>query len=117
MYHWWYPGWYNEPTYLGRSGSGGGRHPDRDTPEPYAGALPANPDRRLERIVATSLFDDAAVTGGHIDLSVQNGVVIVEGTVDSEAVRSAVVARAWSVAGVVDVCNALTVDRRRRRRR
>ncbi|WP_199516639.1 BON domain-containing protein [Nucisporomicrobium flavum] len=105
MYSWWYPDWYNGQSYVGRS---------RPDGEPEAGRDVTDPQKRLARAVAEALFDDAAVTGGQFDLSVQNGVVILDGEADTEASRSAAVARAWSVPGVRDVCNALAVKKRRR---
>ncbi|WP_158277882.1 BON domain-containing protein [Pseudosporangium ferrugineum] len=72
-------------------------------------------DHLILRAVADALFTDPEVTGGHINLGVQNGVVILDGDVDSEPTRSAAAACAWTVEGVTDVCNALTVTKRRRR--
>jgi osmotically-inducible protein OsmY len=72
-------------------------------------------DDRLALAVSDALFDDEAVTGGHIDIRVQNAVVILDGRTDTEDARVAAVARAWSVIGVADVCDALSVHRRRRR--
>ncbi|MEU4214149.1 BON domain-containing protein [Actinoplanes sp. NPDC026623] len=106
MSYWWYPDWYNGQSYLGRS---------RPAGEPDGGRDVTDPQKRLARAVAEAFFDDAAVTGGQFDLSVQNGVVILDGVADTEASRSAAVVRAWSVPGVRDVCNALTVKKHRRR--
>ncbi|GGK99857.1 BON domain-containing protein [Mangrovihabitans endophyticus] len=66
-------------------------------------------DERLVDEVAAGLVDDVAVTGGQLHLCVQNGVVILDGTVQSESVRAAAVARAWATPGVMDVCDALVV--------
>jgi osmotically-inducible protein OsmY len=114
MYYWWYPDWNNGRAYPGRSPESAECGQD----QPVSGhEIEADGDRRLERAVASALLHDPAVRGGHIDLSVQNGVVILDGEVDSESVRSAAGTRAWSVAGVMDVCDALTVKKRRFRLR
>lgn len=112
MYYWWYPGLHTDFGSGRRSGPAAGAH----GPSSEGATSPADPDRRLERAVAAALLADAAVTGGNVDLSAQNGVVMLDGEVDSEAARSAAVARTWCVAGVTDVCNALTVRRRCPRR-
>ncbi|MEU8659755.1 BON domain-containing protein [Actinoplanes philippinensis] len=63
--------------------------------------------------VAEALLADAAVTGGHLDLRIQNGVVILDGEVDTDDTRAAVTDRVWSIPGVADVCDALRVTGRR----
>ncbi|AGL16432.1 BON domain-containing protein [Actinoplanes sp. N902-109] len=112
MYYWWYADWYDGLSYQGRSGAPGATHRDGNAGEAQA----LTPDRRLLQAVADALFDEAAVAGGTIDVSVQNGVVILDGEVCSEATRRAAVATAWSVPGVRDVCAVLDVSRKRRRR-
>ncbi|MEV4703172.1 BON domain-containing protein [Actinoplanes sp. NPDC049316] len=111
MYYWWYTDWYNGPMYAPRPARGD----DRASARRRAGTSMSDRDERILRAVADALFDDPEVTGGHIDLNVQNGVVIIDGDADSEPTRSAVVAAVWRIEGVTDVCNALTVRKRRRR--
>ena len=43
-------------------------------------------------------------------VTVQNGVVILEGYADTTRTRSAAGRRAWATPGVYDVCNLLAVD-------
>lgn len=117
MYFWWYPDWYNGAAYRAetRQVNAGGRDHDRAG---SGGERPApSRDQQLTWAVADALVDDPTVTGGRIDLSVQNGVVILDGEADTEDTQCAAVARAWSVPGVRDVCNALTVVQRQSRRR
>ena len=66
-------------------------------------------DELLVHLVAEGLVADRAVRGRLIDVTVQNGVVIMEGEVASIEARAAAGRRAWSVPGVHDVCNRLTV--------
>ncbi|MGA5298933.1 BON domain-containing protein [Nucisporomicrobium flavum] len=95
---WWYTDWYNGAPY------------SRQFPAAHGNGARTR-DERLARAVADAVLADPVVTGGRIDLGVQNGVVILDGDVDTEASRRAVVALAWSVPGVTDVCNALAVRR------
>jgi osmotically-inducible protein OsmY len=103
MYFWWFTGLPTPPF------------------RPWA--MPENPGRRpcgqggadhwLLRTVAEALLADPAVTGGHLDLRIQNGVVILDGEVDTADTSAAVTQRVWSIPGVADVCNALRVTGRR----
>ncbi|MEV4704328.1 BON domain-containing protein [Actinoplanes sp. NPDC049316] len=105
MYPWWYTDWYNGASYPRRPQAA-------DEQRGSARAdTPRTRDERLARAVADAVLADPVVTGGRIDLGVQNGVVILDGEVDTESTRRAVVALAWSVPGVTDVCNALSVGR------
>jgi osmotically-inducible protein OsmY len=69
-------------------------------------------DDRLACLVGHALLGDRAVTGRRIDVSVQNLVVVLDGEVDTETACIAAGLRAWSIPGVVDVCNALHVTGR-----
>jgi hypothetical protein len=110
MYFWWMSDWYNGAAYAGRA------HPPlRDHRADIETSVVAAPDRQLLRVVVEALLTDPAVTGGRLDVQLQNGVVIVEGEVDTADIRAAVVERAWSVPGVVDVCDIILVTGRRRR--
>jgi osmotically-inducible protein OsmY len=102
MYWWSYPGWYKALAYRGRDA----------TPASSRGAenaLRASAERRLTLRVAAALLNDPAVTGGSVDVSAQNGVVMLDGDIDTEASRAAASKRVRTVPGVADVCNALTV--------
>ena len=66
-------------------------------------------DELLVHLVAEGLAADRAVRGRHVDVTVQNGVVILEGEVASPASKEAAGRRAWSVPGVYDVCNRLSL--------
>ncbi|UQU61298.1 BON domain-containing protein [Couchioplanes caeruleus] len=105
MYPWWYTDWFNGASYSRQFPPADGRHG-------AAGEDAARTrDERLARAVADAVLAAPGVTGGRIELGVQNGVVILDGDVDTEATRREVVALAWSVPEVADVCNALTVHR------
>lgn len=113
MHFWWYTDWYNGTAY-----PGGSRTPGRcghDRSPAHTGKQPPSlrRDLLLGQAVADALLDDAEVTGGRIELSVRNGVVILDGEVDTEVTRSAAVAVAWSVTVVTDVCDALVTTNQR----
>lgn len=59
-------------------------------------------DRVAERFIAS-----VDVRGRRVFVMVQNGVVILEGIVDSEESKHAAGRLAWQTPGVVDVCNML----------
>ncbi|MEU4428471.1 BON domain-containing protein [Actinoplanes sp. NPDC024001] len=104
MYWWWYRDGYNGWAYGGSRQDHNGALASRPEAAPRIGA-----ERRLALRVAEALLNDPAVTGGSIEVSVQNGVVILEGAVGTEAARCAAAGRVWSVRDVTDVCNALTI--------
>ncbi|MET8147085.1 BON domain-containing protein [Actinoplanes sp. NPDC049668] len=108
MIFWWYTDWFNGPAYAGQRRTGHARH-DLNPPGPVQTSPGLSRDQGLLIAVAEALLDDPALTGGYIDLSVQNGVVILDGEVDTQATHTAAVAQAWSVAGVADVCDALAL--------
>lgn len=56
-----------------------------------------------------ALRRDPRVNGRTLEIMVQNGVVILAGEVDSAQERRAAARRAWTVPGVYDVANCLTV--------
>jgi osmotically-inducible protein OsmY len=64
----------------------------------------------LSRRVADEVNQDPEVSGGRMVVTVQNGVVILEGYADTPATREAAGRRAWAISGVFDVCNMLSVD-------
>ena len=100
MYFWMYPEWYPETPWRGPAADPAAcERPDR---RPTV-------DQRLLHEVARALLDDPVVTDGCIDLSVQNGVAILEGDVRSQEARRAAVAAAASILGIRDVCDALLV--------
>lgn len=61
--------------------------------------------------IADELLRDPDVRAGELIVGVQNGVVILEGEVESPDTVSAAGRCAWSVPGVRDVCNMLVVQR------
>ncbi|PRY20179.1 BON domain-containing protein [Pseudosporangium ferrugineum] len=67
-------------------------------------------DLRLVHRVADGLVADTRIRGRHVQVTVQNGVVILEGAVDTAEVRDAAGRCAWSTPGVHDVCNMLMTD-------
>jgi hypothetical protein len=92
----------------------GGGPPDRDddrdngardwTPDIALGA-----DERIADRAVVALRRDPQVYGRHLEIMVQNRVLILQGDVDSLHVRAAAGRRAWSVPGVLDIANELTV--------
>ncbi|GAA3939531.1 BON domain-containing protein [Actinoplanes auranticolor] len=100
MYFWMYPEWYPAtPRRAPAADPAACERPDRRR----------TVDQRLLHEVARALLDDPAVTDGCIDLSVQNGVAILDGDVGSQEARRAAVAAAASILGIRDVCDALLV--------
>lgn len=63
----------------------------------------------LAGLVADEMILDPAIGSGQMVVMVQNGVVILQGHVDTPDTRSAAVRRAWATPGVFDVCNMLVV--------
>lgn len=85
---------------------------------PFAGAEdPLDEDLRIAALVAQRLSIDWCTRRRQISVTVQNRVVILTGQVASRAARQAAGELAWDVAGVFDVCNALTLHGRRREAR
>lgn len=72
----------------------------------------ARPDDEIARDVRAKLADDVWVDERTIDLRVSSGIVYLAGAVDSYPAKSHAEADAWSVAGVVDVENAIVVEPR-----
>ena len=66
-------------------------------------------DRSLRTRVMQRLSVDRGVARHPISVVTQNGVVILEGTVPTEAVRRRAGELAWDVPGAHDVLNALAV--------
>jgi osmotically-inducible protein OsmY len=67
-------------------------------------------DAALVDRIAGRLVAEAEIRGRLIEITVQNSVVIFEGSVESAAVKAAAGRLAWSTPGVFDVCNMLTTD-------
>jgi len=65
-------------------------------------------DRLLDR-VKTELFGDPSVPKGQINVSVQDGTVVLRGYVADEPLKSMVERRARSISGVQQVDNRLNV--------
>jgi osmotically-inducible protein OsmY len=66
-------------------------------------------DEWLAERTARALRTDPLVRGTRLEILVQNGVIILSGELSSAGAREAAGRRAWTVPGVVDVCNRLTV--------
>ena len=66
-------------------------------------------DEWLAERTAQALRTDPLVRGTRLEILVQNGVIILSGELSSSGAREAAGKRAWTVPGVVDVCNRLTV--------
>ncbi|MEV4199885.1 BON domain-containing protein [Micromonospora globbae] len=81
-------------------------------PEPE----PTSDDARLAALVAQRLAIDWTTRHQHIEVAVQNRVVILTGTVTRPEVRQVAGDLAWDVPGVHDVCNTLRPPGRRRHR-
>ncbi len=82
---------------------------------PYAGRGPRGYRRSDERIaedVSDRLTDDDYLDASDISVAVQDGVVVLEGTVESDAARRRAVDIADSCSGVADVKEQLEVRRR-----
>ncbi|MGH2459393.1 MAG: BON domain-containing protein [Chloroflexota bacterium] len=97
-----------------------GREPYRQTPPeprvysmgdhgPFPGQAPSRPDDDIKRDVDTALFYDDAVSSLGVDVSVQSGVVTMNGAVNSELAKRLAGEDAWKVGGVRDVKNDLQV--------
>lgn len=75
---------------------------------------PQPAERQDDAWITTSLqghfYADDAVRGRNVNVTTQNGVVTLQGTVDSESARERAVAIAREVDGVVDVQDQLRVD-------
>jgi osmotically-inducible protein OsmY len=104
MYFWWFTDRYNPSAISHWAASSAAPHTARER---------RSADEHLLDAVARSLLADEAITGGHLHLRAQNGVVILDGEIDTEDTRAAVSERVWAVPGVTDVCDALRVTGRR----
>ena len=72
------------------------------------GWLPeADADIELARQVGERLMGDPEITGGHVRITVQNRVVILQGRVPTAEAKAAAGRQAWSTPGVFDVNNRL----------
>ncbi|SNY25572.1 BON domain-containing protein [Paractinoplanes atraurantiacus] len=69
-------------------------------------------DVRIADQAALALLEDTRVHGRHLEILVQNRVLILIGEASSERARAAAGAVAWAVPEVFDVCNRLTLPPR-----
>lgn len=67
------------------------------------------PDDWLADRLSEALRRDPFVSGRRLEVLVQNQVAILLGELDSAEAREAARRRAWSIPGIQDVCNRLTV--------
>jgi osmotically-inducible protein OsmY len=92
--------------------AGVGCNREEPVAEQTSAAQPA--ERQDDAWITTSLqgrfYADDAVRGRNVNVSTQNGVVTLQGTVDSETARQRAVAIAREVDGVTDVQDQLRVD-------
>lgn len=97
-----------------------GREPYRERPVepnvfymgdhgPFPGQIPRRADGDIRRDVETALFYDDAVSSIGIDVSVRDGVVTLNGKVNSELAKDLAAQDAWKVGGVRGVQNNLQV--------
>ena len=66
-------------------------------------------DEWLADRAAVEFAMDPHIHGRSLEVMVQNGVLILTGELASAESRNAAVRRAWTIEGVADVCNCLTV--------
>jgi osmotically-inducible protein OsmY len=93
-----YPGWADDDEPF-----------DHDQAPQFSGDAGTVFDRAVERRTAEALRDDPQFRGRRLEVAVQNRVVILRGEVDTCASRDCAARVAWTVHGVFDVCNQLTV--------
>ncbi|KUL22811.1 BON domain-containing protein [Actinoplanes awajinensis] len=103
-----YPFWnYHDEGYR-RSGA---RRPAPDG-EHETHCVGGNPDDvMLADRVADALRRDRQVRGRHVEILVQNRVVILLGEVDTVRASIAAGRCVWAVPGVFDVCNRLRIEK------
>nr|WP_221383139.1 BON domain-containing protein [Actinoplanes polyasparticus] len=87
-----------------RGSDDGGQDADFDVTAWVAGL---NADDRLADLAAEELSSDPRIRGSRLEISVQNGVVILQGELESEDAREAARRRAWSLPGIRDVCDVV----------
>jgi hypothetical protein len=90
------------------------RHLNDDRPLPTSFAaedfLVDEVDAALVARVAERLVAESEIRGRLVQVTVQNSVVILEGSVESVDVKRAAGRVAWMTPGVLDVCNMLVAD-------
>jgi hypothetical protein len=77
---------------------------------PKAGQAPARSDEDIRRDVETALFYDEAVSSIGINVGVTNGSVTMDGKTTSDLAKRLAGEDAWTVPGVKNVQNNLTVE-------
>ncbi len=119
-----YYGFYGEPYNSYKNGFNGPyrsipperRNRETNTPPVYApygphtGYGPRNyrrPDNRIREDICDRLWADGQLDAADVDVSVDNGVVTLDGTVDNRAAKRRADDVAWSAPGVTDVVNEL----------
>jgi hypothetical protein len=83
--------------------------PEEPPAEGRLASAPAETDARLALAVAERLRRRLVPGAYRIVVEVQNGVVIIDGTVDYADLRSLVTDEVWATPGVFDVSNRLRV--------
>ena len=82
---------------------------DRRPPRSRLDGVPYR-DEVIAELLAGGLLGDLAVRSGFLEVQVQNGVAILEGSVPTEDVRIAILRRARATPGVREICDLLTVE-------
>ncbi|HUX87547.1 MAG TPA: BON domain-containing protein [Chloroflexota bacterium] len=77
---------------------------------PFPGQVPGRSDEDIKRDVDTALFYDDVVSSLGVKVSVSNGIVTLDGQVNSDQAKRSASEDAWEVAGVKDVKNQLQVN-------
>ncbi|MBE1161822.1 BON domain-containing protein [Dyella acidiphila] len=86
----------------------------------HRGIGPQNYTRSDERVrddVCDRLTDHPEVDARHLDVTVENGVVLLQGTVSDRVMKYGAEDCSWHVNGVKDVDNRIRVDRRQPQQR
>jgi hypothetical protein len=77
---------------------------------PFKGSVPPRPDDDIRSDVETALFYDEAVSSLGVQVTVQGGMVTLEGTVSSDLAKRLAEEDTWRVSGVRRVTNNLKVS-------
>lgn len=72
-------------------------------------------DEALKRLVTESIEELVMIGGEHIEVSVEDGIVTLEGEVFRPRLKALAVGSAWELSGVQDVINNILITDRPRR--
>ncbi|TAK34090.1 MAG: BON domain-containing protein [Chloroflexota bacterium] len=79
--------------------------------EEFSGTPPRRSDQDIRRDIETALFYDDLVRSYEVQVAVQDGIVTLAGTVDSDTALTRALRDAKTVPGVRDIQNNLQVRR------